>query len=990
MPPSKGALEDILAGLNPAQQEAVRATDGPVLILAGAGSGKTKCLTHRMAYIIAEGKASTDEILAITFTNKSAQELAGRITRILQLPQAEFERNPGLAMRRHLPWVGTFHSICVRILRAEHEQLGLPKTFTIFDSDDSLTLIRGIIRSLGHDPKQFVPNAVKGAISGAKNELLSPDEYAKYIQGYFQQVTLEIYRRYQRRLVELGALDFDDLIMATVKMLEQLPAVRQKYQRQFRYIMVDEYQDTNHAQYRLTALLTNPETQNLCVVGDDYQCLLPQTEIQTASGVKKIEEVEKGEEVIGATGFGKYSAFPVAEVAKRLYEGSVVAVTLKSGKMLRLTPEHICFAQIQPKQDLWYVYLMYRADKGYRIGVTRGVRGTNGEIVNGLSVRANQERADKVWIITVAHNISEARYFEEYFSLKYQLPKILFYSYRREGIIMTQEDIDRIYREIDTQANAEKLMEDLLLFPDFPHVRPQAVTADLSDYYPGRCQAYLIQFGESRSTSKLPWHAHRVRLTTSNKAILKKLTDQQWDLRADKKSYRIETSRKHFDDAFRLAESISRSAEVDLCRLARLTKKQTFSFQPASHLRPGMTVPVLEGGEVSIDEVVSVSFEDYEGPVYDVNVTHSHTFVANGVFLHNSIYAWRGANFQNILNFSRDFPQAVICKLEQNYRSTKTIISGAAQVVERIKRRSTKKLWTDNEEGPPISVYEANNAYGEASWIATEIRSLKTFGHVWNDFALLYRTNAQSRVLEEIFLSEGIPYRLVGALRFYERKEVKDLLSYLRYLNNPDDLHSFARAVSTPPRGIGPKTLEKGGEKVEQFKESLAKIRSQLSVLTPVQVLEQVLGLSRYKSFLNDGTPEGEGRIENVEELENLASEFEKLEDFLEHVTLVSDVDNYDRNAEAVTLMSMHASKGLEFTVVFLAGCEEGLFPHMRALDEESEMDEERRLCYVAMTRARKRLYLTLARQRLIHGGLNNTIPSRFIREIDASLLDLI
>jgi len=616
----------ILEGLNPAQQEAVLATEGPVLILAGAGSGKTKCLTHRLAYLILTGKASAHEILAITFTNKAAQELANRIIAILGLPVHEFQRNPVMAMRKYLPWVGTFHSICVRLLRAEYAALGLPKSFTIFDSDDSLSLIRGIIRQLGYDPKQFNANAVRSVISGAKNELLSPDEYAKYVQGYFQQVSLEVYRKYQRRLVELSALDFDDLIMVTVKMLEQFPEIRAKYHQTFKYLMVDEYQDTNHAQYRLTALLLNPKTQNLCVVGDDYQ----------------------------------------------------------------------------------------------------------------------------------------------------------------------------------------------------------------------------------------------------------------------------------------------------------------------------------------------------------------------------SIYGWRGANFQNILNFNRDFPTTKICKLEQNYRSTKTIITGAGQVVERIKRRSDKKLWTENEEGPPISVYEANNAYAEAEFIATEIRALKSYGHKWSDFAVLYRTNAQSRILEEIFLSEGIPYRLIGALRFYERKEVKDLLAYLRYLANPDDRHAFERAINTPPRGIGPKTLEKGGEKVEAFQASMETIRSKMSVSTPVQVLEQVLEFSRYKSLIDDGTPEGEGRVENVEELVNLASEFESLDDFLEHVTLVSDVDNYDSSADAVTLMSMHASKGLEFTVVFLSGCEEGLFPHMRALEEESEMDEERRLCYVAMTRARKRLYLTLARQRIIHGGLTNTIPSRFIREIDESLLDLI
>ena len=251
-----------------------------------------------------------------------------------------------------------------------------------------------------------------------------------------------------------------------------------------------------------------------------------------------------------------------------------------------------------------------------------------------------------------------------------------------------------------------------------------------------------------------------------------------------------------------------------------------------------------------------------------------------------------------------------------------------------------------------------------------------------------HKTNAQSRILEEIFLSEGIPYRLVGALRFYERKEVKDMLSYMRFISNPDDLHALARIINVPPRGIGSKTLERRSEKVLQFLETMKIVRQKTLNTPPIIMLEEILRVSKYQQFVDDGTPEGESRWENIEELLNLAQEFEQIGEFLEHVALVSDVDNFDRSADAITLMTLHSSKGLEFTTVFITGLEEGLFPHMRAIDDDSQMDEERRLCYVGMTRAKKRLYMTMAKSRILHGSMTNTLPSRFLSEIDLDLVD--
>ncbi|HSX42230.1 MAG TPA: UvrD-helicase domain-containing protein [Candidatus Saccharimonadales bacterium] len=988
---SETKTTDIFTDLNEPQQEAVRATEGPVLILAGAGSGKTKCLTHRMAYIVAEHKAELDEILMVTFTNKAAQELGHRILKILGHDESAWAKNPNLVMRRRLPWVGTFHSICVRLLRAEAENIGLSRSFTIFDSDDSLLVIKQALKDKNLDPKQYSPQAIRSIISNAKNELQTAAQYETYADGHFQTIAVDVFKNYEKELKKLSALDFDDLIGETVRMLENNPAIKAKYNKLFKYVMVDEYQDTNHAQYRLTLALMNPTAKNLCVVGDDYQCLLPNTKVLTLEKELPIEKVKKGTKIVAASGFGETQQFSVNEVRTTKYKGSVVQIRTKSGRSVTMTPEHICFARLQPKEGQWYVYLMFRADKGYRLGITRGIRNPGKGEINGLLARANQERADKMWIIVVTSSLVEARYQEELLSLKYQIPKVLFFSLGRDGLTFTQKHIDQIYKEIDTTTNAENLMADYLLFSEYPHFRPQAVTTELSNLYPGRAQAYLIQFGDSRVETKLPWHAHRVRLTTSNTALLERLSNAGIETRADKKSRRVETSRKHFADAYTLAEELSKAGEVDLHRAARLTKEdRNFPWQPAAHLRPGMLVPIVEDGKVVTAEIAEVVFEQYEGLVYDIDVVESNTLIANGIVVHNSIYGWRGANFKNILNFARDFPGTTVIKLEQNYRSTKTILKGANQIVDRIKRKSDKKLWTDNEEGPPITVFEAHNAYGEADFIAEEARVLHNMGKNWGEFAVLYRTNAQSRVIEEIFLNEGVPYRLIGALRFYERKEVKDILAYLRFLLNQSDTHSLARIINVPTRGIGPKTLATGGEKVQAFLNEMATLRAMVAESTPQVVIETLLKTIKYQDYVNDGTPEGEARWENVEELKNLAFEFENLEDFLEHVALVSDVDNYDGSADAVTMMSMHAAKGLEFTTVFLTGMEEGLFPHLRALEDQSEMDEERRLCYVGMTRARKRLYLTHARQRIIHGGLTSTLPSRFLAELDESLLDRI
>ncbi len=612
--------------LNPKQLEAVKTTEGPVLILAGAGSGKTRALTYRLAYLIENKKIAPEHILAVTFTNKAAQEMKERISQLIisQIGPMSPIGPIGLI----LPWLGTFHSVCAKILRREISHLGYAGNFIIYDESDSLHTIKAAMKELGIDPKKNNPNAIKIYISGAKNELMTPNDYSKVSDSYFQEVAAKIYHLYQKKLKESNAVDFDDLLMLTVRIFKQFPEVLKKYQSLFKYILIDEYQDTNYVQYILVKLLAEKH-KNICVVGDDWQ----------------------------------------------------------------------------------------------------------------------------------------------------------------------------------------------------------------------------------------------------------------------------------------------------------------------------------------------------------------------------AIYAFRGANFRNILNFERDYPEAKVIRLEQNYRSTKSIIGAAQELIKNNNQRTEKNLWTQNQEGLPITLYQAMDEKDEAEFVAQEIQSLRKF-HKLSDFVILYRTNAQSRIFEEIMLKHNIPYRIIGALRFYERREIKDIIAYLRLILNSRDKVSLARIINVPSRGIGAKSLDKylresiENEKIKQFLVLMEDLRVRSKKLSLLELLDYILEKSGYKNWILDGTPEGENRWENIKELKSVMSEFISLEEFLEKVALISDIDNYESGYDAVNIMTLHNAKGLEFSVVFISGMEEGLFPHSRSLDNPIDLEEERRLCYVGMTRAKERLYLLYADSRLVFGSRQFRCPSRFISELPDYLVD--
>lgn len=639
-------IHDAVRRLNPQQRQAVEATDGPLLIMAGAGSGKTRVLTHRIAYLIATRKAAPWSILAITFTNKAAREMQERVSKLVGREGQDI-------------WVSTFHSMCVRILRKDIERIGFTSNFSILDSTDQLSVIRNVMKQHNIDPKKFEPKAIQAAMSAAKNELISPQQYEQKAGDYFESLVAKVYTEYQKRLKSNNSLDFDDLIMTTIQLFKEVPEVLDFYQRKFQYVHVDEYQDTNRAQYMLCRMLADSH-HRICVVGDSDQ----------------------------------------------------------------------------------------------------------------------------------------------------------------------------------------------------------------------------------------------------------------------------------------------------------------------------------------------------------------------------SIYRWRGADITNILNFEQDYPEARTILLEQNYRSTANILNAANNVIGLNTGRKPKNLWTEQGEGPKIKVFRGDTEHDEGYFVTSEISKNIKDGKSYQDHAILYRTNAQSRVIEEILIKSDIPYQIVGGIKFYDRKEIKDMLAYLRLISNPDDDISLTRIINVPKRSIGDTTVAKLAAAAAErgisifrvleivddlgfagrtrnalvgFYDMIAALSRMVEFLSVTELTEKILEMSEYRLELqNENTIESRSRLENIDEFLSVTQEFEKnnedksLISFLTDLALIADIDSMNDDEEdrddAVVLMTMHSAKGLEFPVVFIIGMEEGVFPHSRAFMDNEELEEERRLAYVGITRAEKQLFLSCARMRTLFGRTTANPPSRFLEEIPEEL----
>jgi ATP-dependent DNA helicase UvrD/PcrA len=1003
------APDQYLADLNDAQREAVLNTEGPLLVIAGAGSGKTRVLTYRVAHLVRACGVKPNEILAITFTNKAAAEMRTRLDDLLE--------------RQARPiWIMTFHAACGRILRAESARLGYRSNFTIYDQADQVRLVKASLEELERDPKRFVPRGVHAAISNAKNELVSPTMYRERVASFFDQTVADVYELYQQRLFSSNAVDFDDLLMLTVDVLERFPEARERWQKAFRYVLVDEYQDTNHAQYRLLQLLAGKH-KNLCAVGDPDQCLVAGTLVTMADGSQKpIETVRAGEEVLACYGSGRFGPARVTETHRGTRRRGIRIRTV-SGREVVSTPDHRHFAgfKVGWTPQLFMTYLMWKDGMGFRVGTSRTYTKGQKRSLPGPMMRMAGEHADATWVVSVHESDAHARAAEVLLSLRYGLPTLPFVARPRSrpvmGVVGDQQLLDKTFSELDTEAAGRRLLLDEGLSFDHPHFSAATTTAGKRV----RRRLTISLCGDRRGAGP----HHRIALFGTDDEGRKALVEAGFSLRpayAGSDGWRYESSYADFGRLVEKVEDIQDVLPVSVRFTARLGARTALDgkegsalpFMPASAVRPGMVMFTEEG---VLDTVQSVEQVELTQPIYDLNVERAHNFIANGLVTHNSIYAFRGADIRNIMEFERDFPGTRVIPLEQNYRSTNTILRAANHVIAHNTERKEKNLWSDLGEGEPVRVLEMEDEHAEARYVAAQIARLVEEGENGSEIAVFYRTNAQSRVLEDVLVRQDVPYQVIGGPRFYERAEIKDLIAYLQVLDNPVDLVSLQRIANRPRRGIGDTTLGRLGahadamgvslfEALDRAEEAgvagaplrnvqalwrlLQSLQAAANYLTVPEVVERVLEESGYLDALEaERTIEAQGRMENLRELVGVAQEYQSaaaepsLSNFLQEISLYSDQDALREQESLVTLMTLHNAKGLEFKSVFIIGMEEGIFPHSRSIEEQS-LEEERRLAYVGMTRAQERLTLTHASTRSLYGNRSYNLPSRFLDELPA------
>ncbi|HEX8501856.1 MAG TPA: UvrD-helicase domain-containing protein, partial [Pyrinomonadaceae bacterium] len=993
---------ELLSSLNDRQREAVEATDGPLLILAGAGSGKTRVITVRIAYLISEKGVPPHNILAVTFTNKAAQEMRERVHKLLEGRRLE-----------SAPLVSTFHSLCVRMLRRDIEKLeeGYTRAFTIYDQDDSQRVVKACIKDLGYDDQRLAPRQTQSAVSHAKNQGLDAEAYAARAEAHDEKraAIARVYKLYEERLVNNNALDFDDLLIKAVRLLRKREDVRAHYNDRFRYILVDEYQDTNALQFALINFLTQKQ-HNICVVGDESQCVVAGTMIETERGAVRAEEVRAGDMVLSAKGNGHTQLSKVTRVSRRAAANKpVVTIRTKRGYELTTTPDHIHFARYivgdGEGDDIFFTYLMQKRGVGFRVGVTRRYRseGVHGEAM-GFVRRTNQERADAIWLLEACATEEEARFWENFYAATYGLPTVMFKAVA--GGKMPQPAIDRLFAGVNTERGARALLAAKQMSFEHPHHTPKCTTLQ-------RRRNFSVTLCKDSRHNTL----HYCEVLGSDMEDVNRLKTVGVGTTPHKRvGWRLRVATSDFGKIVALHDKVTEAlGGVNVILKTNLKQGTALHFTPASHVLPGMRVYVSSTTGVEYDEVVSVERSTYTGKIYDFDVERTHNYVAGGIYTHNSIYRWRGADISNILNFEQHYPEARTIKLEQNYRSTQTILDAADAVIKHNTERKEKTLWTANPAGAPIRYYQAQDAEGEARFVAAKIEEHRRLDAKARA-AVLYRTNAQSRVFEEALRRTGLGYNIVGGFSFYERAEVRDVVSYLKLALNPHDSVALMRVVNTPTRGLGKQTLDELDRRAKDYGVSLweaigiiterpegfspraaSALRKFQTIIEGLvaraqkesasEVVKAAILDTGYADALKaENSDEAESRLENLQELVNAAVDYDReegggLRDFIDAAALVADTDQYKQDAP-VTLMTMHSAKGLEFPVVFIVGMEDGLFPHSRAAADQAELEEERRLCYVAITRAEAYLYLSHAMRRRVYGEEMASEPSQFLNEM--------
>ncbi|MDR0358713.1 MAG: UvrD-helicase domain-containing protein, partial [bacterium] len=654
--PQHAALDEVISGLNPAQREAVEHLDGPLLIFAGAGSGKTRVLTARVANLIAQRRVWPDRLLAVTFTNKAAREMRARVAQLTGSAEGM--------------WVGTFHATAVRMLRRDADRIGLSRSFNIFDEDDSRAALKRVADDLRLDPKRYSPSLLSALISKAKNELQTPETYPD--RHHRDEVVRRCFQRYEELLRTSGGLDFDDLLTKTVQLLTADAEALERWRDRFRYVLVDEYQDTNHAQYVLVNLLAQ-EHRQLAVVGDDDQCLVAGTRVRMGDGSERpIERIEVGDDVLASYGSGDFRPARVLRIHRSQAPSTGIAITTRSGRLVVSTPEHVHFA-------------------GYRTGVAPRL------------------------------------------SLTHGIPTIPFVPRRgssEHGLVHDAGACHRVFASRGTEPRAGRPPRDVGRSRARPH---HDVVITLCGDRQGSRPMHRISLAGSDGSSRVALESSGFSLRPSG--------------RADAPGWRHETVRADYGDLLTQVGRIRSMLDVEVVQMARLGPDEPGShdssslpFTRAAAVRPGMSMFDGEGG---YDVVETVETVPLHGEVYDLDVEHVHNFVAEGLVTHNSIYGWRGADVRNILDFEKDYPEATVVRLEQNYRSTQPILDAAYNVIVHNEDRAEKRLWTDRSGGDRLNAAQLYNEVEEAEYVADEVMRLRKSGKQrFGDMAVLYRINA--------------------------------------------------------------------------------------------------------------------------------------------------------------------------------------------------------------------------------------------------------
>jgi DNA helicase-2/ATP-dependent DNA helicase PcrA len=1004
-PERRGPPPDFLKGLNPDQLRAVTTLEGPVLVLAGAGSGKTRVITCRIAHLLSKG-VSAKAILAVTFTNKAAREMRERVGLLV-----------GAAAAKELT-VSTFHSFCVRLLREHAELLGLSRQFSITDDSDQLSTVKGALRELRIAEARVHPRAALSAISLFKNRLVSPEQALDQAVDDYDELIARAFKSYNAHLRRSRTVDFDDLLLHSVELLSKHGAVRDKLQDRYRYLMVDEYQDTNGPQYEILRLLAG-KRKNLCVVGDDDQCLVRGTRVTLGDGSERaIEGIRTGDWVRSSYGSGDFRPARVLRVTERRGRRMGIGFTLQSGERLVSTPEHTHFAgyRLGIVPQLHFTYLMSKKGVGWRLGTSQVYTAGQKKPMVGFMQRMLQEHADELWVVGTHSSENKARLDECILSLRFGIPTLPFVPRRggsTQGLVHDPAYRARVFSSLDTQSGARRLLAGRGLSPDEPHHRARSRDSR-------RRNVTITLCGDRRGRTPM----HRISMVGNDpggKARLEALGLSVRPAKIGSASWRFESAHKDFGALPKLVKGIGQAFDINLLMSARLganslgkSDTNSLPFTSAHSIMPGMAVFTKNGGYGIVEKVEPVRLR---GSVYDLDVEGTHNFVANGILTHNSIYGWRGADVKKILNFEHDFKGATVIRLETNYRSTPEILEAANAVIRNNRSRHEKTLRTSCGTGESVRILPMEDEEHESQFVVDEIlRDLRAGRAKASDFAVLFRTAIQPRTFEARLRSARIPYELVGGMSFFDRKEVRDVLAYLRLAANPHDEASLLRVINVPPRGVGKSTIERvvdlathegitAGEAFERaevppdalhsfsaFRGVLADFARRASGPDLAQSFRDLLLAVNYKAELDRCYEDAfarEARGAAVGEIVNMAENYARragkptLQGFLEEVTLSEEetADEKPEAQEAVTLMTLHAAKGLEFPRVYLVGVEEGLLPHARSVAEDT-VEEERRLMYVGITRARRHLTITRAKTRAKYGRREACLPSRFLFEL--------